>query len=89
MGVQAAAVCKRNNVINTHRKAGVGLQSHSSYTSQRSASLHVIYRESLINLVNRIHFYDTSKVVSGKNADFRSTKTWVQIVTGTLTSRVA
>lgn len=87
MGVQAAAVCKRNNVMNTHRKAGVGMQSHCSYTSQRSASLHVIYRESLINVVNRRNFYGTNKVISGKNVDFRSTKTWVQIITGTLTSR--
>lgn len=87
VGVQAAAPCKGNNVIKSapigrqEGPAGAGMQSPCPYTSQRSDSLHVIYREILINLVNRRNLCDTSKVICGKNVDFRNTKTWVQIMT--------
>lgn len=56
-GVHAAAVVKGNTMVNTHRQAGgptgAGMQNICSYTSHRPDSLHVIYRESLINLVNK------------------------------------
>ena len=56
------------------------MQSWCSYTSQRSDTLHVIYRDSLLNVVNRRNLCDTGKVW-GKGVDFRNTKTWVQIMT--------
>lgn len=42
VGVQAAAVCKRNNVSIPTGRQEWGMQSHCSCTSQRSASSHVL-----------------------------------------------